>query len=113
MRGGTFKEMLKDAGLLSSHVILSTDADKFILEAKGDSGDLHIESTKSSPNVAELTINAKSRAMFPFEYLDNITKACPDDSIIEVNLKTDCPVKIAYSVGQAKLAYYLAPRVEN
>ncbi len=113
MRGGTFKEMLKDAGMLSSHVILSAEGDKFIVEAKGDSGDLRIESGKSSPNFAELHNTAKSRAMFPFEYLDNMTKACPDDNMIELFLKSDCPVKIAYNVGHAKLAYFLAPRVES
>ncbi len=113
MRGGTFKEMLKDAGMLSSHVILSAEGDKFVVEAKGDSGDLRIESGKSSPNFAELHNTAKSRAMFPFEYLDNMTKACPDDSMIELFLNSVCPVKMAYSVGQAKLSYFLAPRVEN
>ena len=113
IRGGTFKEMLKDAGLLSSHVILSAEGEQFVIEAKGDSGDLRIESGKNSPNVAELTNTAKSRAMFPFEYLDNMTKACPEDSMLELYLKSDAPVKIAYTVGQAKLAYFLAPRVES
>lgn len=113
MRGGTFKEMLKDAGMLSSHVVLCAEGDKFIVEAKGDSGDLHIESGKTAPNMAELTSSTKSRGMYPFEYLDNITKACPDDSIIEINLKTDAPVKISYAVGPAKLSYFLAPRVES
>ncbi len=113
MRGGTFKEMLKDAGLLSSHVILSAENDKFLVEAKGDSGDLRIESGKDAPHFAELNSSAKSRAMFPYEYLENITKACPDDSMLELSIKSDAPVRIAYSVGQAKLAYFLAPRVEN
>lgn len=113
MRGGSLKEMLKDAGLLSSHVILSADADKLVVEAKGDSGDLRIESARNAPNVAEFTSTSKSRAMFPFEYLDNITKACPEDSMIELHLKSDAPIKVAYSIGQAKLAYFLAPRVEN
>lgn len=113
MRAGTFKEMLKDAGLLSSHVILSVTANQLIVEAKGDSGDLYIESDKNSPQFAELTSTANSRVMFPFEYLENMTKACQDDSMIELFLKTDAPVKISYAVGHAKLTYYLAPRVES
>ncbi len=113
MRGGMFKEMLKDAGMLSSHVVLSVENETLLVEAKGDSGDLHIESGKNAPHVAELTSNAKSRVMFPFEYLDNITKACPDDSLIELFLKTNAPIKVAYSVGPAKLSYFLAPRVES
>ncbi len=113
MRSGTFKEMLKDAGLLSSHVVLSADADKFLVDAKGDSGDLHIESGKDSPHFAELSSKATSRAMFPYEYLENIVKACPDDAMVEVFLKSDAPVRITYTVGQARLSYFLAPRVEN
>lgn len=113
LRGGALKEMLKDAGLLSSHVILQVEDSLFTLEAKGDSGDLKVETKKDSSAIAELTSNSKSRAMFPFEYLDNICKACPDDSIIEVCIKTDAPVRISYKIGQAQLAYFLAPRVES
>lgn len=113
LRGGTFKEMLKDAGLLSSHVVLSASPELFVIEAKGDSGDLKIETKKDSAHFVELSTQSKARAMYPFEYLDNITKSCPEDSIIQVQLKNDAPVKISYSVGQASLTYYLAPRVES
>ena len=105
--------MLKDAGLLSSHVILSVNEEMFTVEAKGDSGDLKVETKKDAPTIAELTSNSQSRSMFPFEYLDNMTKACPDDSIMEINLKSDAPVKVAYKIGHAQLAYFLAPRVET
>lgn len=113
MRGGSFKEMLKDAGLLSSHVILQVESELFTVEAKGDSGDLKVETKKDAPTMAELASNAKSRSMFPYEYMDNICKACPDDTIIEVGLKTDAPVRVSYKIGGAQLAYFLAPRVES
>jgi hypothetical protein len=51
--------------------------------------------------------------MFPFEYLDDMTRACPDDAEMQVSLKNDAPVKISYQIGKASLAYYLAPRVET
>lgn len=112
MRGGSFKDMLRDAGLLSSHVIFQGEDSQFMVEAHGDSGDMNIESKKDSEHMAELKVISKARAMFPFEYLDDMTRACPDDAIIEVGLKTDAPVKLSYSINQAKLTYYLAPRVE-
>lgn len=113
LKGGALKDMLRDAGLLSSHVVLNAEGDEFIVEAHGDSGDLRIETTKGSGEVSEIKIKAASRAMFPYEYLDDITRACPDDAVMEVGLKSDAPVRIAYVIGKAKLAYYLAPRVEN
>jgi len=113
MRGGAFKELLKDASLLSSHVSLEVAADKFTLEAHGDSGDLKAETEKGSADLIELKAGTKARAMFPFEYLDDMTKACPDDATLTLELKSDAPLRLSYSIGQANLAYYLAPRVET
>ncbi len=113
LKGGAFKAMLHDAGLLSSHVILQADDEEFVVEAHGDSGDLRIETMKGSNSLADLKVSAKARAMFPFEYLDDITRACPEDATVEVYLKSEAPVKAVYEIGKAKLAYYLAPRIET
>ncbi len=129
IRGGAFKDLLKDASLFSSHVVLDADAHRFSIEAHGDSGDLKTETKKDSKSMVELSFNpaasdhekAKSggklptnaRAMFPFEYLDDITRACPDDAILEISLRADAPVKISYPIGKAQLSYFLAPRVET
>ena len=110
--GGAFKEMLKDAGLLSSHVILEARDGEFIVEAHGDSGDLRIESKKGGA-LKEIKAGSASKAMFPFEYLEDMTRACPDDAELQVFLKTDAPVRISYQIGKAGLSYYLAPRVET
>ncbi len=113
LRGGEFKNLLKDALLLSSHIILYADENKFSVEAHGDSGELHVETPKDSENIKEIKAKQPARAMFPVEYLDNMTKACADDEIIELNLKADAPVKLSYRVWKAELSYYLAPRVES
>ena len=111
MKGSAFKNMLHDAGLLSSHVILQADDGEFVVEAHGDSGDLRIETKKES--MESMKLGAKSRAMFPFEYLDDMTRACPEDASVSLHLKSEAPVKLEYAIGKAKLVYYLAPRVES
>ena len=111
IRGGAFKEMLRDATLLSSHVTLDIESNAFIVAAKWDSGDLHVETKKES--LVELKSGAKSKSMFPLEYLDDITRACPEDAIMTIGLKSDAPVRISYAIQDATLSYYLAPRVEN
>lgn len=113
IRAGAFKAILHDAGLLSSHVVLHTKEGAFFVEAHGDSGDLVIETKKDSASIFEFTVSTPSRAMFPFEYLDDLSRAAFDDTIVEISLKNDAPVRVAYSVGKAELAYYLAPRVET
>ncbi|MFH0835853.1 MAG: proliferating cell nuclear antigen (pcna) [Candidatus Micrarchaeota archaeon] len=113
IKGGAMKCMLQDAGLLSSHVVLHALDSEFIIEAHGDAGDLHSLTPGSSKDVAELKVTGETRAMFPFEYMDDLTRACPDDGVMSLNLKTDSPVKVQYQIGDALLSYYLAPRVEN
>ncbi|MBI5177510.1 proliferating cell nuclear antigen (pcna) [Candidatus Micrarchaeota archaeon] len=113
IRGGPLKEMLKDAGMFSSHVVLQMREGEMVVEAHGDSGDLVIETRKDAPAISELHSTAPSRAMFPFEYLDDITRACPEDETVTLELKSDAPVKVSYKIGPAHLSYYLAPRVEN
>jgi proliferating cell nuclear antigen len=111
MKGSAFKEMIGDASVLSAHVVLKADSDSFFVEAHGDSGDLNTETKKGK--LVELKASGESRAMFPAEYLNNIVKACPEEEVLEISLKTDAPVKITYSIGKAKLAYFLAPRTES
>lgn len=113
IRGGAFKSMLKDAGLLSSHVVLSIREGELDVEAHGDAGDVKIETKKDSGTLSEAKATTAARAMYPFEYLENMTKACPDDAVLGIWLKSDAPVKLGYEIGSAKLMYYLAPRVEN
>ncbi len=112
LRASALKDMLRDAGLLSSHVVLHAAENDFVVEAHGDSGDLVIETPKDAASVSEFKSGAKARAMYPYEYLDDITRAAPDDAVISIELKNDAPVRISYEIGHAKLAYYLAPRVE-
>ncbi len=113
INSGALKAMLGDAGLLSSHVVFEASDLQFVVEAKGDSGDVRIETDKNSQVIKEFKVQNEARAMFPFEYLDNMTKSCSSDGLIELALKTDAPIKINYPVGKARLSYYLAPRVES
>lgn len=111
IKGRHFKDILHDAGLLSSHVILQADDSEFVVEAHGDSGDLHVQTKKEG--LSGMNTKGKSRSMFPFQYLDDITRACPDEVDLSVDMKSDAPVKISYEISDAKIAYYLAPRVES
>jgi proliferating cell nuclear antigen len=113
MSGNALKEGLKDANLVSSHVVLNAKPEGFDIEASGDKGKVLIEAKKDDDILLECAVKTASRAMFPLEYLNDLLKAADASTTIGVGLKTDAPLKISYKIGEATVAYFLAPRIEN
>jgi proliferating cell nuclear antigen len=119
MNAGQFKETLKDAELVSSHITLEATPESFNVEVHGEGSDLMVESDKTSEEIIELTVKPESsvkgrvRATFPLQYLLDIVKACSDSESVAINLKSNAPIKIEYSVEDANIVYYLAPRIET
>ncbi len=111
--GSNFKETLRDASLVSSHISLEANETGFFIEVHGDSTDLTEENEQASENIAELKVAKPSRATFPLQYLEDIVKACPDNALLTINLSTNKPLKIEYEVESAKVVYYLAPRIDS
>jgi proliferating cell nuclear antigen len=110
LKGGEFKEMLRDVALVSSHLTLEAKGKSFNVHAKGDSAEMESASEKK-----EIEVDAKkdAHATFPLQYLDDIVKACPEDQVMQLHLRTNVPVKVEYKIGPASVTYYLAPRIES
>lgn len=113
MLGSNFKDQIKDAALVSTHVSLNAGEQGFRIDVHGDSSDLLVEQEKDSEEIISLEAKTDAKATFPLQYLDDITKACPDSNPITLCLKSNAPIKIEYEVQSAKLTYYLAPRIED
>ncbi len=107
--GGVLKESLKDASLVSSHVTLLADGKGFEIRARGDK-EAVVEFSKDV--LLEHTVNKEAKAMFPLEYLNDLLKAVDSNGIVVLNLKTDAPLKVDYRIADARVTYYLAPRIE-
>lgn len=108
-----FKEVLKDAKLVSSHIKLSLADGAFVAEVKGDSGDVRAEFEKDSSEIAEMKSAGEAKATFPLQYLEDIAKASPGNEIITMHIETDRPLKIEYKILGSEVRYYLAPRIES
>lgn len=108
-----FRESLRDAALVGSHISLEAGENGFAIEVHGDSSDLSEESEKTSEEIIEMKVTKPSRATFPLQYLDDIVKACPENAPITLYLKNNAPLKVEYEVESAKVAYYLAPRIDS
>ncbi|MBI5884844.1 proliferating cell nuclear antigen (pcna) [archaeon] len=102
------QEGLKDAQLISTHVILGADKEGFFIKAHSTKGNLVSETPKS--DLSRHDIKDGAEAMFPLDYLNDMLKTASNDSKVTLNLKTDAPVRLSYAVGQATLTYFLAPR---
>lgn len=100
------KEALKDASLFSSSVMLRVKGDKFFIESKGSAGTLNVNSASARG------LKVKSRedvtAKYSLTYLQNIVKEADPDSGVLLELKTDSPMKVSYSIGKSEIRFYLA-----
>lgn len=104
------KEAIKDAELVSNHIAISAN-DGFVIKAEGDTGSVDIDIPKES--IMSLEVKEKARAVFSLDQLDNLLKASDQASIIIMKLKSDSPLKLEYAIGEGRVIYYLAPRIES
>ncbi|MBI5223844.1 proliferating cell nuclear antigen (pcna) [Candidatus Micrarchaeota archaeon] len=113
IRADAIKETLKDAKLVSSHIRLNITPEAFSVDVKGENGEVKAEFQSGSTEVTEIKTETAVKATFPLQYLEDMVKATSASSIITIYLETDRPLKLEYELEGAKLAFYLAPRIET
>ncbi len=106
----TLKEALKDAELVSNHVALVI-GDSFGIKADGDTGSVDIKFPEG--NILSKDVKKEARSVFALDQLNNLLRASDIQSIIILKMRTDAPVKIEYAIGEGRVLYYLAPRIES
>jgi len=110
---GLIQEGLKDSVLVSTHVTLGVTSKNFFIKASSSKGESVYEITKEDKNLKELNAKKECYAMFPLDYLQDMLKSASSDTLVEMNLKSNSPVRITYSIGDALVEYFLAPRIES
>ena len=113
IRADALKETLKDAKLISSHVRLQITPEQFVVDVRGENGDVKAEFEKGGAEVVDLKAEEPARATFPLQYLEDMVKAAGSNTVVTAYLETDRPLKVEYDVEGAKVVYYLAPRIET
>ncbi len=102
---------LKDVALISSHIIIGCEADKFYVKANSSKGNLNEDAMQDKETLPELKVKQECRSMFPLDYLQDMLKSASGN--VSLFIKSNAPVKISYDIGEAKITYFLAPRIEN
>ncbi len=114
LKSEILQDGLKDASLISTHIVLGVDHEGFFLEAHSSKGSMKNEiKANQKEHLIEFKAKNEARSMFPLDYLSDIVKAAPSDAEMLLKLKSNAPIEIAYSVGDASLKYFLAPRIES
>jgi proliferating cell nuclear antigen len=113
VKGESLKEILKDANLLSTYIGFKTEKESFTVVAKGDAGELEGEYGNNTEAIKKLSVTKPSSATFNLEYLERIIRGCPTDSSVSLSLKSEEPIRVDFKIGDATLAYYLAPYMET
>ncbi|MDO8427836.1 MAG: proliferating cell nuclear antigen (pcna) [Candidatus Diapherotrites archaeon] len=113
VQADVLKESLKDAALISSHVILEATLESMGIKAHSSKGTLNSETKKSESCVKKFNVKTQCRSIFPLDYLQDMLKAADSSTEVCISLKTNAPVKLSYSIGSATIAYFLAPRIET
>lgn len=108
--GGLFAEHVKDIEMVSSKITLEFNKG-VILSGEGDVSEVTIEIPDE--NLIEKNVKEGSKVTFSIEYLKNLIAAIDADTIITLRLKTNSPMVLEYNIGDGKVKYYLAPRIEG
>lgn len=113
MIGEPLKDMIKDASLISSYIAFKASKDQFAVSARGDSGELEELHEKDGSFMKKVDVQKGAEATFNLEFLENMVKSCPIGSHINIDLKSNEPMKLNYGIGDASITYFLAPYMEE
>ncbi len=113
VKADALNDSFKDANLISTHIVLSVKAESFVMQANSSKGSLENTYSNKDKSVVSLKSTEDVRAMFPLDYLVSIIKATSSDTEVTLRLKKSAPVEVTYSIGEGRLQYFLAPRIEG
>jgi proliferating cell nuclear antigen len=108
------KQAVRAADMVSDHIKLRVDEreQSFIAEAEGDTDDVEFE--LSADDLENTSFGAAS-SLFSLDYLKDLRKPVPKDTIVRMDMGEEFPVKLHFEMadGTVNVEYMLAPRIES
>ena len=111
----TFKQAIKDIGVVSSHVKITAEPEQLTFAGEGDTGIANVALTTKgdAPALFQLEVSGKSVAMYALNYLSEISKAIASDSLM-LQFTSNKPMMLEFAIAEAgSISFVLAPRVER
>lgn len=100
------KEILKDAALFSSSVVLKIKNNSFHVEAKGNNGILRTVAKEAK--LVSVKSNGDITTKYSLNFLQNIIREADNEKKVSLELKNDAPMKISYQIGETTMQFFLA-----
>lgn len=101
-----FKEALKDAALFGSSVVLKVKGKQLVIEARGPQGNLHIVSKEGK--AVSVKDSGEVTSKYSLNFLTAIVKEADPEKQVLLDLKSDAPMRVSYSIDGCSLQFYLA-----
>ncbi len=104
---------IKAAESIADHVALVMTPDGFEMNSEGETDSTSLKLPKALLEDIECKENVRS--LFPLDYFTNMVKAASNTNTVAMDLGTDFPVKMEFSIadGHGHVRYLLAPRIET
>jgi proliferating cell nuclear antigen len=105
------KEAIKDAALFGSSAVFKIKNSSFSIESQGSSGT--VKATLKPAKVTSIKNTEKPEkpeiiSKYSLNFLQNIVKEADLDKKIFLEMKTDSPMRISYSLGPSNIQFRLA-----
>ncbi|MHA2424567.1 MAG: proliferating cell nuclear antigen (pcna) [Candidatus Thorarchaeota archaeon] len=115
MFADSFKQAVKDIGVVSNHIKIAASSDTVVFRGEGDTGEAEVSLKKGDDESAlfDLKVDGDSHARYSLSYLSEIAKAMAGDSVI-LNFSTDKPIVVEFGIAESgRISFVLAPIVEQ
>jgi len=113
VRAGELSKGIRASEMISDHLALTVDKDKFELYAEGDVDTVNL--TLSKDMLIELNSPDKYKSLFSIDYLSNMIKPVKSEDSVTILSGNDNPIKVDldFADGKGHVTYLLAPRIES
>ena len=111
---GVIQDGLRDAEIVGDNVRFELTENGFFMYTESDTGTTELKLHKGDPGLLKLNVKQAAKAMFNIKYLVDMTKAASSTDSIVVNIGSNLPIQLDFSVaeGKGRLRFLLAPRIE-
>ncbi len=111
----SFKQAVKDIGVISNHIKIVADGDTLRFLGEGDTGEAEVSLKKGDDDslLIDLKVDKKATAMYALSYLSEIAKAMASNNLM-LQFSSDKPILLDFAVAEGgRISFILAPRVER
>lgn len=109
-----FKRAIRAADMVSDHITLQVDEREecFIANAEGDTDDVDLELSGDDLEDADW---GSAYSLFSLEYLKDLRKPIPSDTVVRMQLGEEFPIKLTFELadGAVDVESMVAPRIQS